>query len=102
MKDGEPNDFLTRLFEQVRTNIAKESAALKKQREAYEQAMEGGRVLLENMQNPKDAIPTLNAIRALPHALTSQKELENMFKVQVKENGWAYDATTKQYVAKAE
>lgn len=102
LKDGEPNDFLTRLFEQVKTNMSAETAALKKQREAYEQAIEGGRTLLENMQNPEDAITTLNALRALPHALTSQKELENMFKVQVKENGWAYDATTKQYVAKAE
>lgn len=102
LKDGEPNDFLTRLFEQVRTNIAKESAALKKQREAYEQAMEGGRVLLENMQNPEDAVPTLNAIRALPHALTSQKELENMFKAKVKDMGWEYSREAKAYVAKAE
>lgn len=102
LKDGEPNDFLTRLFEQVKKNMNAETAALKKQREAYEQAMEGGRALLENMQNPEDAIPTLNAIRALPHALTSQKELENMFKAKVKDMGWEYSREAKAYVAKAE
>lgn len=102
LKDGEPNDFLTRLFEQVRANVATESVALKKQREEYERAMEAGRSLIDNMQNPEDAIDTLNAIRVLPHALTSQKELENLFKIKVKEMGWEYSREAKAYVAKAE
>lgn len=102
LKDGEPNDFLTRLFERVRANIAAEAVALKKQHEEYERAMEAGRSLIDNMQNPEDAIDTLNAIRALPHALTSQKELENMFKAKVKDMGWEYSREAKAYVAKAE
>ena len=33
LKDGEPNDFLTRLFFQVKANIAAEKAALQPQQE---------------------------------------------------------------------
>lgn len=35
LKDGEPNDFLTRLFAQVKTNIAAEKEALRPQQEQY-------------------------------------------------------------------
>ena len=76
LSDGEPNDFLTRLFAQVKANIAAETSALKPMQEAYERAMKAGQALIEGINAPEDAIPALNQIRALEHALTSQKELE--------------------------
>jgi hypothetical protein len=102
LKEGEPNDFLTKLFAQVKANLIAESASLKPQQEAYEKAMANGQALLSNINVPEDAIPALNEIRALNHALTSQKELEAAFKARVKELGFTYDAKVKQYVAKAE
>jgi hypothetical protein len=102
LKDGEPNDFLVRLFAQVKSNIAAESASLKPQQEAYEQAIAAGVDLLGGIQKPEDALTVLKQIRALPHALTSQKELEAAFKEAVAALGYEYSKEAKQYVAKAE
>jgi len=102
LKDGDKNDFLTKLFAQVKANLIAESASLKPQQEAYEAAMQNGQALLSNIKVPEDAIPALNEIRKLDHALTSQKELEAAFKARVKELGFTYDAKVKQYVTKEE
>jgi hypothetical protein len=102
LKEGDPNNFLEKLFAQVRANMSAESAELKPQQEAYEKAMEAGLALLDGLDAPEKAIPVLNDIRKLQHGLTSQKELEAAFKAKVKEQGWVYDAKVKQYVAKEE
>jgi len=102
LKDGEPNGFLAKLFAQVKANISAESASLKPQQEAYEQAIADGQAVLSNIKAPEDAIPALNDIRALAHALTSQKELEAAFKAKIKELDYVYDAKVKAYVAKGE
>lgn len=102
LKEGDPNDFLEKLFVQVKANLATESASLKPQQEAYEKAMAAGQALLDGLDAPEKAIPTLNSIRKLMHGLTSEKELEAAFKAKVKEQGWVYDAKVKQYVAKEE
>lgn len=101
LKDGEKNDFLTRLFAQVKSNIAAESASLTPQKEAYEYAMTMGLALIETVDAPEKALGVLNDIRAMQHALTSKTELEAAFKARVKENGWEYSKEAKAYVAKA-
>jgi hypothetical protein len=102
LKEGDPNDFLTKLFAQVKANLDAESNSLKPQQEAYEKAMSDGRAVLDGIDSPEKALSALNSIRALAHGLTSQKELESAFKAKVKENGWEYDKGAKAYVAKAE
>lgn len=102
LKEGDPNDFLTKLFAQVKANLDAESNSLKPQQEAYEKAMSDGRAVLDGIDSPEKALSALNSIRALAHGLTSQKELEAAFKAKVKELGYAYDTKVKAYVAKAE
>lgn len=102
LKDGEPNDFLVRLFAQVKSNIAAEAASLKPQQETYEKAIAAGVDLIGGIQKPEDALTVLKQIRALPHALTSQKELEAAFKEAMSALNYEYSKEAKQYVAKAE
>ena len=102
LKDGEPNDFLVRLFAQVKANIAAESASLKPQQEAYDKAIAAGIGLIGGIQKPEDALTVLKQLRALPHALTSHKELEAAFKEAVAALGYEYSKEAKRYVAKAE
>lgn len=102
LKDGDPNDFLTKLFAQVQANLAAEHEALKPQQEAYDKAMADGKAIIDGVDSPEKALPALNDIRALPHALTSQKELEAAFKTKVKELGYTYSKQDQAYVAKAE
>lgn len=103
LKDGEPNDFLTKLFEKVKTNLSAENIALKPLREAYDKAMLDGQALIDSIDAPENALEVLNKLRTeIIHALTSQKELEAAFKAKVKENGWEYSKEAKSYVAKTE
>lgn len=102
IKDGDNNDFLTKLFAQVKHNIANESAALKPQKEAYTKAIKAGTEIIAQVKEPGQVLVALEQIRALDHALTSLKELEAALKYHAKENNWVYDKEAKTYVAKAE
>ena len=73
LKDGDPNDFLIKLFAQVKANLEAESASLKPQQDAYEKTMEAGSKMILNIKSPEEALPTLNNIRELEHSLTSKK-----------------------------
>lgn len=101
LKDGEPNDFLTRLFAQVKANISAEAEMLKPQKEAYEVAMKAGKEIIDGIDAPEKAIPALEAIRKLEHSLTSLKELEAAFKAKIKDLGYEYSKEVKAYVAKS-
>jgi len=100
LKDGEPNNFLTTLFAQVKANLAAEAASLKPQKEAYEKAMAEGKAILDSIDAPEKAIPAMENIRKLNHALTSLKVLEAAFKTKVNDLGYAYDPKVKRYVVK--
>jgi hypothetical protein len=63
--------------------------------------MEYGRRLISELKEPGEALPSLNKIRKLDHALTSLKELESLFKEHVQEQKWVYDPQVKAYVPKA-
>lgn len=102
LKEGDPNNFLAKLFAQVKANLDAESNDLRPQQEAYDKAMADGRAIINGMDAPEKAIEALNAIRGLTHGLTSQKELESAFKAKVKELGWVYDGKAKKYVEKGE
>jgi hypothetical protein len=102
LKEGDPNDFLVKLFAQVKANLTAESESLKPQQEAYDAAMAAGKEILDGLEAPENALQALQGIRGITHSLTSQKELEAAFKANVKELGYEYDKGAKSYVAKAE
>ncbi len=102
LKDGEPNEFLTKLFARVKENIAAESASLAPLQETYRVALLRGMEIINTVDAPEKALSALELIRALPHALTSKKELEAAFKARATELGYTYDSKAKSYVAKTE
>ena len=97
LKDGEPNDFLTRLFAQVKANIAAEHAALQPQQEQYEETMGAGKLAIETIQKPEDVPEATKAIKSLTHALTSERELKAALTERIKELGIVYNKETKAY-----
>lgn len=101
LKKGDPNDFLTQLFERVKMNIEAQDIALKTENERYEAVMAYGKDLIKKLEKPDDALGVLNKIRKADHALTSQKELESIFKEHIAEKKWVYDPQVKAYVPKA-
>lgn len=97
LKDGEPNDFLTRLFAQVQRNLKAEHDALKPQQDAYDAAIAQGKALIEKLSKPEEVFEVSNAIKALPHALTSEKELKAALSARIKELGFTYNREKKTY-----
>lgn len=100
LKDGDKNDFLTRLFAQVKQNIAAENESLKPKQDAYQAAIEAGMALIEAVSEPEDVLQAANAIKGLDHALTSEKELRSALSAKCKDLGFAYNKETKAYERK--
>ena len=97
LKDGDPNDFLTKLFSQVKTNIAAENASLQPQKEQYEETMEAGKLAIETIEKPEDVPEAMKAIKSLTHALTSERELKAALTERIKGLGIVYNKETKSY-----
>lgn len=102
LADGDPNDFLTKLFAKVRENLAKESAALAPQKSAYDEAMDAAKDICASVNAPEDVAEASKAIKSLPHALTSEKESIAMLKARLAELNIVWNKTTRAYEYKQE
>ena len=100
LADGDPNDFLTKLFAKVRENLAKETEALSPQKDAYDNAIKMIQAICDKVSKPEDIPDAADAIKALPHALTSEKEGVAMLKKKMSALGITYDKAKGQYVYK--
>ena len=101
LKEGEPNDFLTKLFDRVRKNLAAESAALGPEKEKYDFAIADAKKIVATVNAPEDVQEAAAAISKLDHGLTSEKEAKAMLKKRMDELGIIYDKTAKAYAYKA-
>lgn len=97
LADGQPNEFLTKLFAKVRDNLAKESASLAPQKEQYEAAMKEAKTIVAEVQAPEDVTEAAKKIKGLTHALTSEKEATAMLKARITELGIVWDKSAKVY-----
>lgn len=100
LKDGYPNDFLTRLFSKVRANLAAESASLAPEQEAYDKAMATITKVIADIKTPENVLSTVQLIKTMKHGLTSEKEAKAMLKVKMDELGIEWDKGSKSYVWK--
>lgn len=100
LKDGEPNEFLTKLFQKVRDNLAAESKTLAPEKQKYDEAMKQAQAICECVHNPADVSEAVKAINELEHGLTSQKEAKAMLKKRLDDLGIVYDKTNKTYTMK--
>ena len=101
LSGGEPNVFLTKLFEKVRANIKSETEAIAPKHTAYESAMSCGRELVAAINHAADVEPCLEAISNIEHALSSEKEIKALVKERLKELGITYNKEKKIYEDKA-
>ena len=98
LADGEPNDFLTRLFAKVRENLNAETESLGEGMEKYHSAMATGLELIDGITDPEQVQIVVDQIKALDHGLTSEKELLATLKKHLGEIGIKWDKVTKSYV----
>lgn len=101
LKEGEPNDFLTKLFAKVRENLAKEAQQFAPEKDAYDKAMAEAKAICETVNVPEDVSKAAAKIKGLTHGLTSEKEATAMLKSRIAELGIVWDKATKKYVYKS-
>lgn len=91
---NDKNDFLTRLFDEAKANIAAENEAFAPLREQYEHVMVEVTEIVENIHDLESADAAAKAIPALEHALTSKKEASEMLKNKTARLGfkWSKEA----------
>ncbi len=101
LKPGQPNDFLTKLFSKVRSNLAAEAKALAPEKEKYDVAMAEVKSICECVNAPEDVPKAIQAINLLDHALTSAKEAKAALKARMDDLGIVYNKATKTYALKS-
>ena len=98
LKEGEENNFLTKLFAKVRSNLAAESAALSPEKEKYDVAISIAKKMVDSVNSPEQVQEVYDGLKRLDHALTSEKEATAMLKARCKELDIVFDKTKKAYV----
>ena len=100
LSDGEPNDFLTKLFAKVRQNLEAESASGAEEKKKYTELMATLPDMMSAITDVQSANEFPAVLEKLPHALTSKKEIGNAYKLRCKELGLAWNKDTKAWVVK--
>ena len=86
-----PNDFLTRLFEEARQNIADESKVFEKDKEQYDTAMKEVSLIIETIKDADTANRATEAMKDIKHVLTSNRESRALFRAKIAELGLVYN-----------
>lgn len=93
-----PNDFLTKLFDQVNKNVSDEISLYEDDLKQYEAVMYEVSSKIACMTF--DTIPVAeDAIKEATHVLTSEKELKDLFKKRLKDLGIRWDKKVGAYVS---
>jgi len=97
---GTPNDFLTKLFARYNAISAQEAERAAADQEAYDAAMAEGRAIIDTITDADTANAAMPRIKAIKHALTSEKEVGVAFNAKIKACGLFYDKVIKKYTPK--
>ena len=95
-----PNDFLTKLFAEYNAISTREAEQNAADQEAYEAAMAEGRAIIDAISDADTANAAMPRIKAIKHALTSEKEVGVAFNAKIKACGLFYDKVIKKYTPK--
>jgi len=93
-----PNDFLTKLFEQYNALTAKEVEENAEELAAYNAAMAEAESIISTITDAATANAAMPKIKAIKHALTSEKEIGAAFNAKTTELNLKFDKAQKKYV----
>ena len=95
---GQPNDFITKLFEEAKANIIAEQKALSPKKEQYDAVMAKVRQIVDEIGDKDAANAAREVIGNMDHALTSKKESGALLNAACKKLGLKFDKTANAYV----
>lgn len=92
-----PNDFLTKLFAEYNAHSAREMEKNAEDQAAYDAAMAQGMAIIATITDVDTANAAMPQIKAIKHALTSEKEVNNAFLAKVQECNLFFDRVLGKY-----
>lgn len=96
-----PNDFITKLFEEMDTNIANEIDYYEEDKKNYEKVMEEVKTKVDEMTE-ENVMDVMALIKETKHYLTSEKESKHIFKLKTEELNLVWNKESKKYEKKVE
>lgn len=99
LRQTDTNDFLTRLFEEARSNIEADNEAFAPVREQYKQTMQSVRDALDAVTDAQTATDAASYVASLTHVLTSQKEARALLKEKTDSIGLKWNKEAGKYEA---
>lgn len=95
---NDENNFITKLFDKAKANIAAEAEAYAPIKAQYEAVMETVRKMLESVIDAESANKVSTDIQALAHASTSLKESSKMLKDKAASIGLVYSKSAAGFI----
>ncbi len=92
------NDFLTKLFETAKENIAKEAEALEPQREAYNAVMAEVYKMVDDAKTLPQMNELVEKLKGMKHALTSKEESWPLVLARAAELGFEWNKKEKKFI----
>ncbi len=92
-----PNDFLAKLFAEYNAVSAEELERNAQEQAAYEKAVADGKAIIDGITDAASANTAGNKMKEIKHALTSEREVRDMFRAKVAELGLTFDRESKLY-----
>ena len=97
LSEDSPNDFLTQLFEQYNAKARAEVEQSAADQARYMEAINTGSAIVAKVTDANSANALMAEFKAVPHALTSQRELNALWNKKIKSLGLFYDSVLKAY-----
>ena len=97
---NDTNDFITRLFEKAKANIAAENDVFAPMKEQYDIVMQEVRTALDGITTLEEINEAVADFQNLDHALTSKKEASSLLNKKARELGFVFDKNAGGYVVK--
>lgn len=91
------NDFLTRLFDEAKTNIAAENEAFAPIKAQYDMVMVEVHKIVDDIKTLEEANEAAGKLPKLDHALTSKKEASALLSNKAAALGFIWDKSVKEY-----
>jgi len=98
---ADANNFLTKLFDEARANIAKDAEFFESEKKDYVRVMGQGAKLVEEINDIETANAFAEKLNQLNHKITSKSEIGAMAKERIAELGLTWDKDKKAWVQKA-
>lgn len=97
LKEGQENNFLQKLFAEVKNNISKEAETAKIKQQEYEQTIVQGKEFINTITDAETAETAIKEINGLNHSLTSKEELKHLLKAKLSNVGLKWNKELKRY-----